>query len=69
MVDKKWSEESAVLIDENPREAHPERVELRDLLEELAMEYDPHLLRLWLEQQEQAERDQAVPEKRKQKTN
>ena len=67
MVNKKeWNEESAVLVDENPREAQPERVELRDLLEELAMEHDPHLLRLWLEQQEQAERDQSVPEKRKQ---
>jgi hypothetical protein len=30
------------------------------------MEYDPHLLRQWLEQQEQVERDQTVPEKRKQ---
>ena len=36
----------------------PERVELRDLL----MDYDPNLLRQWLEEQERVERDQELPE-------
>lgn len=41
-----------------PTESQPQRVELRDLL----MDYDPSVLRLWLEEQEQAERDQELPE-------
>jgi len=41
-----------------PTESVPQRVELRDLL----MDYDPSVLRLWLEEQEQAERDQELPE-------
>ena len=41
-----------------PTESQPQRVELRDLL----MDYDPSVLRLWLKEQEQAERDQELPE-------
>lgn len=41
-----------------PTESQPQRVELRDLL----ADYDPSVLRLWLEEQEQAERDQELPE-------
>lgn len=61
-MEDKPRDPTRILDSHVPPKEPPERVELRDLLEELAMEYDPHLLRQWLEQQEQAERDQELPE-------
>ena len=49
---------SRVLDSHVPPKEPPERVELRDLL----MDYDPNLLRQWLEEQERVERDQELPE-------